>query len=276
MSFGVNGQGGRNRTIPGRLGGWVFAAVLAAASLLATATAPQAQTLLNGGFETFTAGTGGDRGISSSGSITQGWSMTNPTAGYAAIISTTQANSAGGYLDNGQTIPLWNPNNGGTTTIAASPNTGNFVAFENVNNTCACYIFQTVTGLTAGLSYTVGFVQAGASWAGGTAAATTEFWTVGWGKTTDAYAAYTFQNSTTVNTPAKGFSGWASQQLVFVATAGSMVLSFMANGGPTGQPPFALLDGVTVTQSVPEPASAVLVSSAIAGLLALRRSRKRK
>ena len=276
MFFGMAGNGARKPVAAGRLQGWVLTGVLVVAGVTAFVGGARAQTLLNGGFETFTAGTGGDRGINSSGSVTQGWSMANPTLGYAAIVSTTQANSAGGYLDNGQTIPLWNPNNGGTTTIAASGNGGNFVAFENVNNTCGCYIYQTVTGLTLNAQYTVGFLQAGAAWAGGTALATTDFWKVGWGKTTDAYSAYTVQNSATINTPAKGFSGWVSQQLVFVATATQMVLSYMANGSPTGQTPIAQLDGVTVRQTVPEPGTALLVWSGIAGLVALRRSRKRR
>ena len=268
-------KGSKFLTVTGGVRRWLLAGLFGAATVIGLAGGAQAQTLLNGGFETFTAGTGGNRAIAGAGSTMQGWSMVNPTLGYASVITTTQANSASGYLDNGQTIPLWNPNNGGTTTIAASGDGGNFVAFENVGNTCGCYIYQTVTGLTVNARYTVSFMQAGAAWAGGTALATTDFWTVGWGKTTDAYSSYTVQNSATINTPAKGFSGWVTQQLVFVATATQMVLTFMANGSPTGQPPFSLLDGVSVT-AVPEPASALLVWSGIAGLVALRRSRKRR
>ena len=65
-------------------------------------------------------------------------------------------------------------------------------------------------------------------------------------------------------------------QLQFLATASSMVLAFTATQSPLGQPPFARLDGVSITQQVPEPVSSALFLSSLAGLAGLRRlTRKR-
>jgi hypothetical protein len=58
--------------------------------------------------------------------------------------------------------------------------------------------------------------------------------------------------------------------MTFVASATSEVLWFFAVGSPSGQPPFALLDGVDVT--VPEPSAVALL---IPGLLVLWGARRR-
>lgn len=49
-------------------------------------------------------------------------------------------------------------------------------------------------------------------------------------------------------------TGWTTQTFTYTAAATSEVLQFLSNGAPSGQPPFALLDGVSLTAAVPEPA----------------------
>jgi hypothetical protein len=235
-----------------------------AAAVIALTTQAQAQpSFANGGFETFTAGTGADRAINASLS---GWSFSG-SGGYAVVINQTIAQSAG-FNDAGTTISFKNASN-----IVASPAAGNFVAFENpnsdVSNGCNCYLYQTITGLTVNARYTVSFYQAGAAWSGATLA-TSDYWKVGFGQT---YATSSFQNSPTINTPVAGWSGWAQQQMTVIATASTMVLSFMAFNAPAGQPPFALLDGVTFAQQVPEPATTALLITGVAALFGLRRRR---
>ena len=45
------------------------------------------------------------------------------------------------------------------------------------------------------------------------------------------------------------------QSFTFTATGPSEVLRFIAHGTPSGVPPFSLLDGVSMTAAVPEPAT---------------------
>jgi hypothetical protein len=75
----------------------------------------------------------------------------------------------------------------------------------------------------------------------------------------------------------KSFSGWMTQSFTFTADNTSDVLSFLALGGPgASQPPFALLDGVSLTAAVPEPITWSLMLTGV-GLLggALRHRRER-
>jgi len=247
-----------------------FLSVLAIVALSVLSAPTSAQTYCNGGFETFTAGTqaitGGNRAAPGSGSASCpggfGWSVTNgfnQTLGWgdSTAVITTGLSTSFGY--NGSTYSLM-------SITAASKNGGNFLAVEDPSGTAS--ISQTVSGLIVNQTYTVAFEQAGGIWNGGTGPST-DFWKVSFGGTT--------QNSPTVTAPlATGFSGWSSVQMQFVATAASMVLAFTASSNPVGQPPFALLDGISVTQQVPEPVSSALFLSGLAGLAALRRlARKR-
>ena len=139
------------------------------------------RSLTNGGFETFTPGSGPDYGIQ--GTRLGSWSF-GGSGGYPAVINSTIANQSSSWLLNGTSVTLANPSTvSGTVAITASPNAGNFVAFENSSNSCACYIYTTVTGLTSGQSYNVSFYQAGAVYSGGATAATSDQWKVGWGTT---------------------------------------------------------------------------------------------
>jgi hypothetical protein len=56
-----------------------------------------------------------------------------------------------------------------------------------------------------------------------------------------------------------------SQSLTFTATGPTEVLSFFANGGPSGVPPFALLDGVSM-MAVPEPSTWAMMLIGFGGL----------
>ena len=79
----------------------------------------------------------------------------------------------------------------------------------------------------------------------------------------------------------KGFSapgslsGWSLEAFDFIATAASEVLSFLAVGSPAANlPPFALLDGVSLT-AVPEPSALAMMLAGFGGLGFVAHRRRR-
>ena len=79
-----------------------------------------------------------------------------------------------------------------------------------------------------------------------------------------------------MNTPSQGSVGWNLQTMVFKATSATQTLSFLAEGGPAGLPPFALLDGVNLTMA-PEPVAFAMVGFGLVGIsLIARRANKKK
>lgn len=145
----------------------------------------------------------------------------------------------------------------------ASPAGGKFVILdgdENYNGKLA----QTLTGLTAGKKYAVSFYW-GASELQDRSGATTEQLEVGFGNAS--------QFTQVLSTPSQGFEGWFKKRFVFTADASSQVLSFLSHGTPFGEPPVAVLDGVSVT-AVPEPATwgLMVVGFGFVGMAARRRT----
>jgi hypothetical protein len=73
----------------------------------------------------------------------------------------------------------------------------------------------------------------------------------------------------------KGFSGWEEVTETFTATAASELLSFTAIGtGTAADPPFALLDGVSI--SVPEPATWAMMILGVMGVGCAARMRRQE
>ena len=77
------------------------------------------------------------------------------------------------------------------------------------------------------------------------------------------------------------FSPWNLYTTTFTYTGGGNILDFVATGGPGGEPPYALLDGVSLVgaggPATPEPSTWVMIVAGFAGLsLAARARRKSK
>ena len=144
-------------------------------------------------------------------------------------------------------------------------------------------IFQTVSGLTAGTTYTLQFQQAAGQQVQ-FSGATTEQWKVFLGVggigvncstnpcTVTGTAGNEEQDSPLMNTPSQQNTNWNSVTLSFTPTAaelgagGTAVLTFLAwgdGGSTTNLPPTVFLEGVNTTPTtVPEPASLALFGAA--------------
>lgn len=230
--------------------------MLALPLALAAAPAHATNLVVNGGFETLTSGPG-QLGYNTEAT---GWT----TSGYNFVFAPGTAD-VGGSTGSYGAMSLWGSNNGGVNTIpASSPDGGNFLGADGAYEVGA--ITQTISGLVAGQQYAVSFWWAGAQ-QNGYNGVTTEQWQVSLGSETHATAVYTDASH--------GFSGWMQQSFTYTATASSEVLSFLAAGTPSGEPPFSLLDGVSLNVAVPEPASLSLLAVGIAALGGLHRYRRR-
>jgi hypothetical protein len=203
-----------------------------------------------------------------------GWT----TAGYNFVFlpNTVDTSGATGQYNTVATtgtpgLTLWGPNSPNGTAnglTQTSPTGGNFIAADGAYEISA--ITQTINGLTPGRGVAVSFAWAGAQQYSFTGA-TTDNWTVSLGNVTASNPSQTTQTTSLVS---HGFSGWMTQTFTFMPTSASEVLSFLATGTPTGQPPFALLANVSAV-NVPEPAAWTVMMSGLAGLIAMARQRRR-
>ena len=220
----------------------------------------RAQTLLNGGFEKTTNG----NGQLSYNTTATGWTV--PSGGYAFLFASGTADTTGAVGQDGN-LKLWGPNDGSANGMpTSSPNGGNFVALDGAFQVQP--IQQTVTGLTVGNKYAVSFYWAGAQQAGFNGK-TQEQFKVSFGGDT--------QSTALLDNADHGFTGWQAQTFTYTAHSTSQVLSFLAVGTPSGEPPFSLLDGVSVA-AVPEPTAlaALFIGVVGSGVFVRRRARPAK
>jgi hypothetical protein len=233
--------------------------VAGAAALGFTAGAQAATNLVqNGGFEQTTLD--GSYGFGSLYSANQvdHWS----TTGYNFVFKPGTADSTGADGEYGN-MKLWGPANGANNGFAnASPAGGNFVAADGAYQTET--ISQLIAGLTPGKQYKVSFFWAAAQQYGYDGE-TTENWTVSLGN-----QSFTTPTVTNAN---HGFTDWQQQSFTFTATNASEMLSFLAHGTPNGEPPFSLLDGVSMS-AAPEPASWAMMIVGFGAVGATMRRRK--
>ena len=233
--------------------------VSAAALLMLPSTAKATNLVVNGGFEVTS------NGACELGSCTiaTGWS----SSGYNFVFAPGSADTSGSYTPqfNGY-LTLWGPNDGSANGLpATSPDGGNFVAADGAFEVGA--ITQTINGLTAGDTYAVSFFWAGAQQSG-FSGITTEGWDVSLGSQS--------LGTSILTDPSHGFTGWQNTTLDFTATSNSEVLSFLALGTPSGEPPFSLIDGVSMNDvtATPEPGTLPLLFTGLMGGLGVLRSRK--
>jgi len=151
---------------------------------------------------------------------------------------------------------------------------------------------QTITGITAGDTYAVSFYWAAAQQEGFDGA-TIQAMNVCLGTAGESYKNTSNQplsgadnapsnincsgsgaSTTLYDLSNHAFSGWESETVYLTATSSSDdVLSFLAYGN-VQQPPFALLDGVSMNQVTPEPSTLPLLLTGLMGGLGVLRSKK--
>ena len=210
-----------------------FLALFAGAALLASPAL--ANSFTNGGFESLTNGPG-QLGYNTNAT---GWT----TTGYNFVFASGTGDTTGSSGVYGG-LSLWGPNNGAANGLpASSPQGGNFVGADGDFITAP--IQQVITGLKVGHTYTIGYDYAFAQQAGFNGD-TVQHWTSSFGGTSVTTPDYDLSSH--------GFSGWSHTSYTAKATSTSETLSFLAYGN-LPVPPFALLDGVTVSGEVPEPAT---------------------
>jgi PEP-CTERM motif-containing protein len=209
-------------------------------------SANAASLVTNGSFSTFTGASGGQLGYNTTAT---GWSV--PSDSYTFLF-TSGAQAGTGVTGQYGSLSLWG-------TIPNSPDGGAFIGADAPFQPGA--ISQTVGGLTVGAQYVLSFDWAAAQQTGFTGA-TDDWWTATLGGVS--------KTTSTESIASKGFSGWQTASFTFTANSTSELLSFLAGSDSTsGEPPFALLDGVSLTQvtSTPEPGSWTMLLGGL-GLLA--------
>ncbi|MBV8971216.1 MAG: PEPxxWA-CTERM sorting domain-containing protein [Sphingomonadaceae bacterium] len=230
--------------------------VLAAAVTAAPALAAP-NLVVNGGFENAPLGVEQQY----IGNQLPGWTIDPSIYRYADVYDAnastvyTTSYDGGGYGSDDRRLAA--------SFAGVSPSGGNFFGVDG-DPQYGSPLSQTISGLRVGHLYGVTFDWA-ASQLRNRQGPTTNQWLVSLGSDTRA--------TPVVNVASQGFDGWYKTSFRYTATAGSEVLQFVANGTPAGLPPFALLDGVSLT-AVPEPAAWALMLGGF-GLIGAAARRRR-
>ena len=244
------------------------------------ATAHATQFVTNGDFSTVTgsAVTGANAGKSfefdgsqpsgDNGAVT-GWSSTS-TSGYNILFNAANATTAeplSRFSETGQDLRQV-PSNSAAFGMGS---TNQFMALDGASGVQGA-LTQQINGLVAGQTYTLTFDWAADQLQDRTGSITEDLLvSLGSQSHTTETLAYntTDSHSATVN------SAWVLETMTFTATSSSEVLSFLSQGTPSGDPPMALLDNVSLTNNgVPEPATWGLMIVGFGGVGATLRRRR--
>ena len=204
------------------------------------------------------------------------------TRSFTAVYGPNAAETTGASGLNNN-LYIWGPLNGGAPSNNfndTSPNqinnpAANFIAADS-DPTFGGFLTQTInTGLVQGQKYELSYNWAAAQFTDAQGP-TDSGWTVMLGTQRLVDGTIGGSNAVNASIPRKGFSGWNPMSVTFTYVGGpTNLLSFFANGSPTGLPPLALLDSVSLV-AVPEPETYALLGLGLLGILAVRRQQKKR
>lgn len=225
----------------------IAALALAAAALAPMSGASATQYVMNGGFESTTLAN--SQALFGPNTPATDWSSNGDWILFCS--------ASGAQCDQIAGDGLW------PGTAAPSPQGGNFMGIDGTPGFDGV-ISQTINGLTTGQSLTLSFYMATAQEYGG-------------GPTTETLTATLGGESfttPTISTPLATESPWILYSTTFTYDGTGNVLSFVNAG--TGTPPYALIDGVSLTGAAgtPEPGVWMLMLAGFGGLGALARRRR--
>ena len=274
-----------------------LAALAMAGAMAGFAPGAQANSFTDGGFGSFSGSTGACSPTNNTQQVTNSsgdlpdWTV---NSNYTFVLNTTNYGNFANVYGNNGCIGLQAPV--GSQPGLTPPVGPNFLGIDpayqnNTNNSANPWsIAQALTGLVVGATYNVTFDMA-AGQQKNFVGSTTDTWLVGLGAGTN------INSVAGTGTPASqgpialpdlcggsnpcggGFSGWAAAEVSLVATSVNEVLWFFAEStSNSNQPPFLLLDGVTMTQqtTVPEPSTYGVLLVGLLALLGVRRVYRNK
>ncbi len=243
-------------------------AIVSACAWQAPAAASPINLVQNGSFEDSTATynyNGTQIGTEVSNSNLANWQVTGCTT-YCGFqfLGNSNLGSSGIYdQEDGHQSTFY-------STPGASPDGGNVFISDATHETQV--LNQAIAGLRVGDIYTVSFYQASMQQTGFSGA-----YTANWGVGLGSFAQPNGLPSATMYNPSQGSTGWVKQSLSFVANATNETLFFLAMASNGANPPFLLLDGVTLTDdavAVPEPGTIGMAAVGLIGLTLIRRRRR--
>jgi len=143
-----------------------------------------------------------------------------------------------------------------------------FVGLDGAAGGAQGTLSQSLSNLVVGTDYKVSFAWAAGQLATGSGAYQVAIaFNLGTSvltSTTGAPTTSTFRSAAT-----GGYSAWTTQTYTFRATSANEILSFLSYG-TAGEPPFALIDGITMF-AVPEPGTLALLGGSLLLAAAIRR-----